>query len=269
MRKFKIMHIVMAKVWGGGEQYVYDVCKEMKRQGHIVFIVIDKTNYLLQQRYEEVATVIKVNLYFAAGIVSVNYLKNKICEENIDFINCHSGHAVLLCVMLKFLTGKKLVFFKHNAIGSKKDLYHVWLRKNIDIIICVSKLVLDLQTKELTNDEKKKFYLIYNGIDLNKFDENFGFRKDNNKFVIGYAGRLNANKGIDILLDSSALLYKKYKNIGKTYRKDSSCCFTKTFFCKFTKMKHMFRYRKRIENIIFHPCTKTDMPSSPEFAKIF
>ena len=62
---------------------------------------------------------------------------------------------------------------------------------------------------------------------------------------------------------------KKYKNIGKTYRKDSSCCFTKTFFCKFTKMKHMFRYRKRIENIIFHPCTKTDMPSSPEFAKIF
>ena len=70
-----------------------------------------------------------------------------------------------------------------------------------------------MQTKELTNDEKKKFYLIYNGIDLNKFDENFGFRKDNNKFVIGYAGRLNANKGIDILLDSSALLYKKYKNI--------------------------------------------------------
>ena len=28
-----VMHVVIAKTWGGGEQYVFDVCAEMKRQG--------------------------------------------------------------------------------------------------------------------------------------------------------------------------------------------------------------------------------------------
>ena len=44
MKKFKILHVVMAKVWGGGEQYVYDVSKEMQRQGHSVFVLVDESN---------------------------------------------------------------------------------------------------------------------------------------------------------------------------------------------------------------------------------
>lgn len=72
MKKFKILHVVMAKVWGGGEQYVYDVSKEMQRQGHSVFVLVDKSNCLLQQRYAEVATVVTANLYCAAGLFSVS-----------------------------------------------------------------------------------------------------------------------------------------------------------------------------------------------------
>lgn len=107
MKKFKILHVVMARVWGGGEQYVYDVCKEMQRQGHSVFVLVDKSNCLLQQRYAEVATVITANLYCAAGLFSVNRIKNEIFNNNIDIINCHSGHGVIFCLVLKFLTGLK------------------------------------------------------------------------------------------------------------------------------------------------------------------
>ena len=51
MKKLKILHVVMANVWGGGEQNVYDVYKEMHRQGHIVFVFVDKSNFFFQQRY--------------------------------------------------------------------------------------------------------------------------------------------------------------------------------------------------------------------------
>lgn len=212
MKKFKILHVVMAKVWGGGEQYVYDVSKEMQRQGHSVVVLVDKSNCLLQQRYAEVATVVTANLYCAAGLFSVNRIKNEILNNNIDIINCHSGHGVIFCLVLKFLTGRKMILFKHNALPAKHDLYHQWLRKNTDAVICVSKLVWKLQTEGLNENEKKKFYLVYNGIDLEKFNKYSNLHKAGAEFVIGYAGRLAPNKGIDILINSFALLHAKYKN---------------------------------------------------------
>lgn len=59
--------------------------------------------------------------------------------------------------------------------------------------------------------EKKKFYLVYNGIDLEKFNKYSNLHKAGAEFVIGYAGRLAPNKGIDILINSFALLHAKYK----------------------------------------------------------
>lgn len=212
MKKFKVLHVVVAKIWGGGEQYVYDICKEMQRQGHTIFIAVDKTNCMFQQRYAEVATVLPVNLYFVAGLFAVNELKNIIASESIDVINCHSGHGVLLCLLLKFLSGKKLVLFKHNALLAKNDIYHVWLRENVDANICVSKLVLSLQTQGLKESEKKKFHLVYNGIDLTNFNKYQNLHKDSQEFIIGYAGRLAPNKGMDILLMAFALLHKKHSN---------------------------------------------------------
>ena len=40
--------LLWPKSGGGGEQYVYDVSKEMQRQGHSVFVLVDKSNCLLQ-----------------------------------------------------------------------------------------------------------------------------------------------------------------------------------------------------------------------------
>lgn len=212
MKKFRILHVVMAKVWGGGEQYVYDVCQEMRRQGHVTFVLVDESNFLLKQRYTEVATVITANLYCAAGLLSVSSIKNKIVYNNIDVINCHSGHGAFLCLILKFLTDRKVVLFKHNALPAKHDLYHRWLLKNTDAVICVSKLVWDLQTEGLSEKEKNKFHLVYNGIDLEKFNKYPGLHKAGDEFVIGYAGRLAPNKGIDILINSFALLHNEYRN---------------------------------------------------------
>ena len=200
MKKFRILHVVMAKIWGGGEQYVYDVCQEMRRQGHMTFVLVDESNFLLKQRYAEVAIVITANLYCAAGLLSIRN------------INCHSGHGAFLCLMLKFLTGRKMVLFKHNALPAKHDLYHRWLIKNTDAVICVSKLVRDLQTEGLSEKEKNKFHLVYNGIDLEKFNKYSELHKACDEFVIGYAGRLAPNKGIDILINSFALLHNEYQN---------------------------------------------------------
>lgn len=213
MKDICVLNIVIAKVWGGGEQYVYDTAKAMKKLGVKVYIAVDKTNTAMQQRFAEAAEVVTFNLYSAAGLLAVNSLADFIKKQHVDIINCHSGHAMQLCLLLKFLTGAKVVMFKHNALPAKHDFYHNWQRKNTDAFICVSRLVYDLQIQGLTEAEKQKYHLVYNGIDTEKFEKYKNIKKDPDKFVIGYAGRIAGDKGIDILLQALEKLSEKYDNI--------------------------------------------------------
>lgn len=213
MKNICVLNIVIAKVWGGGEQYVYDTAKAMKKLGVKVYIAVDKTNTAMQQRFAEAAEVVTFNLYSAAGLLAVNSLADFIKKQHVDIINCHSGHAMQMCLLLKFLTGAKVVMFKHNALPAKHDFYHNWQRKNTDAFICVSRLVYDLQIQGLTETEKQKYHLVYNGIDVEKFDKYKNIKKEPDKFIIGYAGRIASNKGIDVLLEAFGRLSEKYDNI--------------------------------------------------------
>lgn len=213
MNNICVLNVVIAKVWGGGEQYVYDTAKAMSRLGVKVYIAVDRSNTDMQQRFSEAAEVVTFNLYAAAGIFAVNDIAAFIKKHHVNIINCHSGHAMQLCMLLKFLTGAKLIMFKHNAIPAKHDFYHNWQRRYTDAFICVSQLVYDLQTRGLSEPEKQKYYLIYNGIDTEKFNKYNNIAKDKNKFIIGYAGRIAENKGLDILLQAFKILSRQYENI--------------------------------------------------------
>ena len=46
-----ILNVVGAKVWGGGEQYVYDMCDELHRRQIPSFVLVDETNQELQDRF--------------------------------------------------------------------------------------------------------------------------------------------------------------------------------------------------------------------------
>ena len=212
MTKYTILNIVIAKVWGGGEQYVYDTAKAMHQLGNKVYVVVDFRNKDMQEKFSEVATVVTSDLYGVAGLKSICILSKFIKEKGINIINCHSGHAMLLAMLLKKLTNIKLVMFKHNAMPAKFDFYHKWQRKVTDAFICVSRLVYEKQIEKLEENEKRKFHLVYNGININKF-QRINKKKNNKNYVIGYAGRIAKNKGIDILLEAVEQLIKKYPKI--------------------------------------------------------
>lgn len=212
MDQYRILNIVMAKVWGGGEQYVYDTSKAMTKIGYKVYVAVDYRNENMCLKFAEVADVIKCDLLSIAGLRSFCRLRSFIENKSIEIINCHSGHAMILALLLKKVTGVKLVMFKHNAVCAKFDFYHKWQRKVTDAFICVSRLVYDMQTKGLNNIEKERFYLVYNGIDVSKFRIQKKTRYSSN-YVVGYAGRIASNKGIDILLQAIYKMRKKHSNI--------------------------------------------------------
>ncbi len=68
MNKLRVFNIVEAKVWGGGEQYVYDTAKIMAKNDVEVFVAVDRNNKELQRRFSEVANVVVFDFYSFARL---------------------------------------------------------------------------------------------------------------------------------------------------------------------------------------------------------
>lgn len=205
-----ILNVVGAKVWGGGEQYVYDMCDELHRRQIPSFVLIDVSNYELQERFEQVAGVLTANLYSYKGFTSVLSIVKQMKENGITVIQCHSGKYILLCFVLKYLTGAKLIFYKHNVVKAKTDMYHRWVQSQVDAFICVSKKVYDAQViPNIIN----KYYLVYNGVNTYRFPVLSDNNIPNKPFIVGYAGRIIENKGIFDLLDAVKVIHNKFDEV--------------------------------------------------------
>lgn len=212
----KILHLVGAKVWGGGEQYVYNICKEEAKRGHQVFIIVDTRQTNIAKRYEEIATVYLMKLRGIGGLRAFGNIQALIKKEQIHNLNCHSGSLAGLCGLLKQKNGDlQVTIFRHNLLPNKKDYYHLWLQKQADAFICVSKAVYELQLATIAPKYQDKLKLVYSGIDTELFPER-SIKKHNDVFTIGYAGRLVENKGIFVLLDACKAMYDEGMNLKVT-----------------------------------------------------
>ena len=205
-----ILNVVGAKVWGGGEQYVYDMCDELHRRQISSFVLVDETNQELQNRFASVAEVVTANLYSCKGFLSISSIVKQMEQHDVDVIQCHSGKYILLCIALKRLTGAKLIFYKHNIVRAKTDIYHRWIQSHVDAFVCVSKQVYDAQ---VIPSISQKYHLVYNGINTYRFPMIESEHKENNQFIVGYAGRITENKGIYELLEATKILHNSNGDI--------------------------------------------------------
>ncbi|MEG2516747.1 MAG: glycosyltransferase family 4 protein [Acidaminococcaceae bacterium] len=206
-----ILHLVGAKVWGGGEQYVYNVCQEEQRRGRRVFVVVDHRQTAMAQKYAAVATVYPASLSSILGLAALQALRQYIIEQEITVINCHSGQLAFLCALLKkFCPSLRFIMFRHNLLPNKTDCYHLWLQRQIDAFICVSQAVYALQLATIHPSVRQKVWLVHSGIDTTAFDKYSRARFAHSGYVLGYAGRLIGNKGVLVLLEALETLLKTH-----------------------------------------------------------
>lgn len=208
-KKRGILNIIESSVWGGMEQYAYDMSEELKRQGIEPFILTDGWKPDFVKRYNEVATVFAFKIRKSKWFFCLNQLATLIRQHHIDTILCHSGKYIFLSILLKKMTGIKVIFFKHNVLPAKTDIYHRWIQNQVDAFVCVSKCVYDAQ---IVKGKEDKYHLIYNGINTHRFPEK-QIEKPHDRFVIGYAGRISEEKGIIELLDAIKYLHELGKSV--------------------------------------------------------
>lgn len=201
-----LLHIVYAKVWGGGEQYVYTLCKEEKARGHHNIVVLDKKQKKMIAKFQEVATVCPISLHGVNRFFTVPAFLKLLEKFEVDILNCHSGTMVPICALLKTLKPAiKWVIYRHNVTPNGKDFFHRAIQQKADAFVCVSQLVYNLQKQTACPQFEDKFHLIYNGIDMARFHKRLR-TVPQNPLRIGYAGRMVENKGILVLLQALKML---------------------------------------------------------------
>lgn len=100
-KKRGILNIIESSVWGGMEQYAYDMSEELKRQEIEPFILTDGWKPDFVKRYNEVATVFAFKIRKSKWFFSLNQLATLIRQHHIDTILCHSGKYIFLSILLK------------------------------------------------------------------------------------------------------------------------------------------------------------------------
>jgi glycosyltransferase involved in cell wall biosynthesis len=143
-------------------------------------------------------------------------------DRKAKILHTHSNGSILYAIFIKKICPSlKIVYHEHGKIlFDKKITFFLKIIKNsIDLFIAPSKTIKNKLT-EKANINPKKISLLYNFVDLTKFNtknityakrdkEKLGIRK--NEFVIGFAGRLNKIKGCEYLIKALPYLNFPYK----------------------------------------------------------
>ena len=191
---------------------------ELKRRGYNTILV---TNLHSQLRKKAVND--KLNVYsFQIGNLSfLNPLKILVLwlflkSKKVDTIILNLPSDLKSAGIAAKLAGVKNIIYRR---GMPHPLRNTWLNRFLFQKI-LTKIIVNSEeigrSLGLGNEEwfpKEKMVLIYNGLDINAHFDQYKilYKKKNDEFVIGNAGRLTAQKGQKYLIEMAQIL--KEKNI--------------------------------------------------------
>ncbi len=211
-----------AKEWGGGEKWHYEMAMKMHKNGYNVVFFTNKNSVLLKKlKNSGIKTYSLLILKFSfLNYFKIVKLSQLFAENNISHIVINlSADLKLSGLAAKKAKIKNIIYRRGSAIAIKNNFFNRYLFKNV-----VTNIITNTeQTKKTINKNNKKLFpenkikVIYNGIDLNKFDKSGNVnnqQKNNNdiNFIIGNIGRLVEQKAQYYMIDLAVELKKRNFN---------------------------------------------------------
>jgi L-malate glycosyltransferase len=163
----RILQISSAKTFGGGERHFVDLCRELTKRGHEVFVALRPTNEW-QGRLDFIPreNFLYVSIRNSFGMFSANRIGKFIDEKRIDIVHAHVARDYLAAsVAVRMAKRAKLLLTRHVVFPMKP--FHRLALRNVDAAIAVSPPV-KLQLEKIFTPSKVR--TIPNGINFIDFD---------------------------------------------------------------------------------------------------
>lgn len=229
----QLMHVIVleqqpSSARGGQELNLFEICRTLSEKGHKISLFYVKDGDLVEKYQEFCEQVIKVKSYgFDRRKISdiINFLpsftdiwKVTTQENSVVFINQYPDAFYGYLVSLF----KKIPFVCYLQIPPPVNPGDMNIQRRIGMkgvnqFIAVSQQTKNEWLQEL-NLTDEKIDLVYNGTNLEKFkpSENLGELRNSwniseDTKVISYVGRLDKDKGLELLIEAFALFLKTGK----------------------------------------------------------
>ena len=229
----KLMHIIVleqqpSSARGGQELNLFEICRTLSEKGHKISLFYVKHGDLVEKYQEFCQQVIKVKSYgFDRRKISdiISFLpsftdiwKVSTQENSVVFINQYPDAFYGYLVSLF----KKIPFVCYLQIPPPVNRGEMNLQRRIGMKGVNQFIAVSQQTKNEWLQElgltDEKIDLVYNGTNLGKFkpSENLGELRNSwnipeDTKVISYVGRLDKDKGLELLIEAFALFLKTGK----------------------------------------------------------
>lgn len=179
----RILQISSANTFGGGERHFVDLCRELSKRGHEVFVALRPSNEW-QSRLDFVPpeNFLHVSIRNSFGMFSAKKIARFVDHNNIDIVHAHVARDYLAAsVAVRSTNTAKLVLTRHVMFALKP--FHKFALGNVDAAIAVSPRVVHQLERIFPS---RKVHLIPNGLVFNTVTsglrESLGstFRADHN-----------------------------------------------------------------------------------------
>jgi glycosyltransferase involved in cell wall biosynthesis len=208
----KIVEIFASQTWGGGEQYVFDFSRKLLKDNHVVWFAGKKSEVIERKLAAVKQPFYRLPLGWYFGFISIWKLAKLVRKESVDVIHVHHFKAAFVAAAVKtFMRRKpKVILTRHLVRKGKNNLLYRFLYRRIDKIIFVSHLAKQQFLSASPAILPEKIVVIFNSIYTEK-GGNVLPKRTNSPLVVGFCGRLEKEKGVEVLLDAIPLC--KNKNI--------------------------------------------------------
>lgn len=212
-----IFHIVSNKVWGGGEQYVYDLLFHLRKDGYSIGLFCRDNEAVLKHFQKLHCKIFILPLRGFTDIFSALAMAFRL-KNNNNIIHVHNFKDLFTAVLSKkisFNSSNKIIITRHLVKKGKNGFIYRWLYKNTDKIIFVSNCAKDEFFRGIRSSHYINYEVIHNSItpayrtndNLPDIRETYKISRD--KSILMYLGRIDKEKGIETLIQALELIDKE------------------------------------------------------------
>ncbi len=217
MKKKTVCFFNTCKSWGGGEKWHYDISTRLSDKGYDVIVVTNKRSELCSRikKWSLRLYEIKISNLSFLNIFKILKVYKILKNEKIKTIIINLPSDLKVAGIAAKLAGiEKIIYRRGSATPVKNTFFNRFLFRYIITDVIAN----SVETKKtiLQNNqnliEPDKIRIVYNGIDLERYDENGIeplYPRKKHEITLGTAGRLEKVKNQKYLIEVAGTLKQR------------------------------------------------------------
>lgn len=204
-----ILQIFASRIWGGGEQYVYDLSKRLLEDNYHVYFIQRKSAPITKQleTLQLSSQVLPLaNCFDGWSIIKMAHLIKKF---DIELIHVHQFKDAFIAIFSRLISRRniKIVLTRHLVKKAKVNRLYSFLYKQINKIIFVSDLAKNEFLTAAPPISLNKIITIHNSIYptlsiTEDIDLRTRYNINKQTVILAFTGRLVKEKGIEVLIEA-------------------------------------------------------------------